>query len=125
MGGAAAPAAYVFIRDDRSLARERPVFVGLQARGALGEALTYWLELAHVRGRDGPRSIREWGVDVGVTCFKYYGELLDPELSNLAVATLGLGLRPTEWSSIDLVAYHYRQATASTAPVASPRSSRL
>jgi alginate production protein len=162
VGTAMAPAAYVLVRDDHSSARERPVFVGLQAGGALGGALTYWLELAHVRGRDGSRRLHGWGVDAGVTAtfdlplrpsvtaayafgsgdgdpdgrtdgafrqtglqgnearwagvtrFKYYGELLDPELSNLAIATLGLGLRPTERSSIDLVAHHYQQATAST-----------
>ena len=162
LGTAVAPAAYVFVRDDRSPPRERPVFVGLQAGGALGEALTYWLELAHVRGRDGSRSIRGWGVDAGVTYtvdfplrpsmtaayavgsgdsnpdgridrafrqtglqenearwagvtrFKYYGELLDPELSNLAIITVGLGLRPTRQSSVDLVYHEYRQQTAST-----------
>jgi alginate production protein len=163
VGTAIAPAAYVFVRDDRSPARQRPVFFGLQAGGALGDALTYWLELAHVRGRDGSRQIRGWGVDggatytvdlplrpsltaayafgsgdsnpdghidgafrqtglqenearwAGITRFKYYGELLDPELSNLAIATLGLGLRPTKRSSLDLVYHEYRQDTASTA----------
>jgi alginate production protein len=162
-GPAVTPAAYVFVCDDRSPARERPVFVGLQAGGALGEALTYWLELAHVRGRDGSRPIRGWGVDAGITYavdlplrpsvtaayavgsgdshpdgrtdgafrqtglqenearwagvtrFKYYGELLDPELSNLAIVTVGLGLRPTRQSSVDLVYHEYRQQTASTA----------
>jgi alginate production protein len=121
------------------------------------------LELAHVRGRDGSRAIRGWGVDAGVTYtaalplrpaltaayavgsgestpdgrsdgafrqtglqenegrwsgvtrFKYYGELLDPELSNLAIATMGLGLRPTERSSVDLVYHEYRQQIASLA----------
>ena len=67
VGDVVAPAAYVLVRDDRSLARERPVFVGLQAGGALGDALTYWLELAHVGGREGSRQIRGWGVDGGVT----------------------------------------------------------
>jgi alginate production protein len=162
LGTAAAPAAYVFVRDDRSPARERPVFVGLQAAGAIGEALTYWLELVHVRGRDGSRPIRGWGVDggvtyafalplcpaltaayafgsgdgnpdnrvdgvfrqtglqenearwTGITRFKYYGELLDPELSNLTVVTVGLGLRPTKRISLDLVYHEYRQDTAST-----------
>lgn len=158
-----APAAYVFIRDDRSPAGERPVFTELQASGALGEALTYWLELAHVWGRDGSKPIRGWGVDAGVTYtvdlplrpsitaayavgsgdshpdgridgafrqtglqenearwagvtrFKYYGELLDPELSNLAIVTVDFGLRPTRQSSVDLIYHEYRQQTASTA----------
>jgi hypothetical protein len=37
----------------------------------------------------------------GITRFKYYGELLDPELNNLTVVTVGLGLRPTKRSSLD------------------------
>ena len=49
----------------------------------------------------------------GVTRFKYYGELLDPELSILAIVTVGLGLRPTKRSSIDLAYHDYRQETAS------------
>lgn len=45
----------------------------------------------------------------GVTRFNYYGEAFGPELSNLAVFTLGAGLRPDEESSIDLVYHYYRQ----------------
>lgn len=45
----------------------------------------------------------------GVTSFRYYGEVLDPELSNLIVLTAGLGIRPTKRSSLDLVYHHYRQ----------------
>jgi alginate production protein len=48
----------------------------------------------------------------GVTRFQYYGEVLDPELSNLAVFTLGAGVRPSEDSSIDLVYHYYRQHQA-------------
>ena len=48
----------------------------------------------------------------GVTSFKYYGEVFDPELSNLAIATAGLGFRPTRRSSVDLVYHHYWQAKA-------------
>ena len=50
----------------------------------------------------------------GVTSFKYYGELFDPELSNLMIFTGGIGIRPTRNSSIDLV-YHY-YIIASTRP---------
>lgn len=50
----------------------------------------------------------------GVTSFRYYGEVLDPELSNLRVATLALGLRPSRSTSIDLVAHAYRQDVAAT-----------
>jgi alginate production protein len=42
----------------------------------------------------------------GVTSFRYYGEVLEPELSNLRITTLGLGIRPTKRSSIDLI-HHY------------------
>lgn len=41
--------------------------------------------------------------------FKYYGEVLDPELSNLHIVTAGLGFSPSEAVSIDLVYHHYRQ----------------
>ena len=42
----------------------------------------------------------------GVARFKYYGEALDPELSNLAVMTFGTGINPIDNGSLDLV-YHY------------------
>ena len=45
----------------------------------------------------------------GVTSFKYYGELVDPELSNLLIFTGGLGIRPTRKSSVDLVFHEYLQ----------------
>ncbi len=45
----------------------------------------------------------------GVTRFKYYGELTDPELSNLLIFTGGLGIRPTRKSSVDLVFHEYLQ----------------
>ena len=45
----------------------------------------------------------------GVVRLKYYGELLDPRLSNLKVMTAGLGIRPTKRSSFDLVYHYFRQ----------------
>ncbi|MEZ6005528.1 MAG: alginate export family protein [Planctomycetota bacterium] len=48
----------------------------------------------------------------GVTSFRYYGELVDPELSNLSVATLGVGRRFLGRNSIDFVAHHYAQDKA-------------
>ena len=44
----------------------------------------------------------------GKTKFKYYGELLDPELANLYIGTLGFGIIPRKSSrtSLDIV-YHY------------------
>ncbi len=49
----------------------------------------------------------------GEASFDYYGQVLDPELSNLLILTAGAGIRPTEDSSIDLVYHHYRQARKS------------
>jgi alginate production protein len=155
-------AAYSLIRDDRSPERERPIFFGLHSSGELIiDDLDYWLELAHVRGREGSKKIRGIGFDLGatyqfdlplkpsvavgyafgtgtadpkgrvdksfrqtglqenedrfhgVTSFKYYGELFDPELSNLMIFTGGVGIRPTRNSSIDLVYHYYRQHKAS------------
>lgn len=45
----------------------------------------------------------------GVTSFRYYGELVDPELSNLHIGTLGIGYRFNESSSLDLVGHYYLQ----------------
>lgn len=49
----------------------------------------------------------------GLIRLKYYGEMVDPELSNLKVATVGLGLRPTRRTSLDLVYHNLRQHQAS------------
>ena len=49
----------------------------------------------------------------GATDFKYYGEVLDPELSNLVILTAGLGIRPSESFSVDLVYHYYWQSHAS------------
>lgn len=46
----------------------------------------------------------------GVIDIKYYGYAFDPELSNLFILTLDLGVKPTEESSIELVYHYYRQA---------------
>ncbi len=155
---------HILARRDPSDARENPLFLGLHAGGAFFEGIESWLDVAHVRGRDGSRRIRATGFDVGATrtfdlpfspsvslgyafgagddapddrvdeafrqtglqnnegewnggqSFKYYGELFDPELRNLAIATYGVGFWPTERGSIDLVYHHYRQHRASDAP---------
>jgi alginate production protein len=49
----------------------------------------------------------------GATDFKYYGEVLDPELSNLVILTAGLGIRPSDKISVDLVYHYYVQHRAS------------
>ena len=43
----------------------------------------------------------------GFTKFKYYGEALEPELSNIKIFTVGLGARPTQNFSVDLVYHKY------------------
>ncbi len=48
----------------------------------------------------------------GVTSFQYYGELLDPELSNLGIFTAGLGALVAERTSVDLVYHDYLQDDA-------------
>jgi len=45
----------------------------------------------------------------GVVSFHYYGEVLDPELTNLRIQTLGAGLRPGRPLSLDLLFHRYRQ----------------
>jgi len=44
----------------------------------------------------------------GVSKFKYYGEALDPELSNLKILTIGVGFRPARNVTVDLVYHRYR-----------------
>jgi len=48
----------------------------------------------------------------GVDAFKYYGELLKPELSNLRIATVALGFPILTNSSVELVFHSYRQVDA-------------
>ncbi len=48
----------------------------------------------------------------GKTSIKYYGEVLDPELSNLFVLTLGTGVNVTDKTSVDFMYHHYRQSSA-------------
>lgn len=48
----------------------------------------------------------------GVDRFRYYGEFLRPELSNLAVSTLAVGTPILENSSIELIYHRYRQLHA-------------
>lgn len=48
----------------------------------------------------------------GVMSFRYYGTLLEPELSNLSITTLAFTVKPTEDSSIHLLYHGYRQQRA-------------
>ncbi|NIU86035.1 MAG: alginate export family protein [Nitrosopumilaceae archaeon] len=45
----------------------------------------------------------------GSTKFKYYGEVFDPELANMFIETLGVGIKPHKRRSLDLVYHYYYQ----------------
>lgn len=51
---------------------------------------------------------------IGLSKFKAYGEVLDPELSNLRVMTVGLGARATPGISIDLIYHRYHLNAAAS-----------
>lgn len=74
---------------------------------------------ANPAGRDG--NFRQTGLQdndaelTGVTDVKYYGHALDPELSNLWIATLVMGLRLTVHSSFEVMYHYYRQDEARAA----------
>lgn len=84
------------------------------------------ISLGYARGSGGERSatldanFRQTGLHEnkarlsGVKRLRRYGELLQPELSNLGVATLGTGIRLLGNSSIELVLHRYRQVLPST-----------
>ena len=61
------------------------------------------------------RSFRQTGLQDnnarfrGVDSFRYYGELLDPELSNLQVGTAALGFPLLKSSSVELLYHFYHQ----------------
>lgn len=66
-------------------------------------------------GGDTDRNYRQTGLQdnndrtFGVASYRYYGELLRPELSNLHVTSVGVGLNPAKWWSVDVIYHHYRQ----------------
>jgi alginate production protein len=85
---------------------------------ALKPALTLGFAYGSGDGNPGDhtdRSFRQTGLQEnesdfgGATDFKYYGEVLDPELSNLAILTAGVGIRPSDKFSVDLVYHFYLQ----------------
>lgn len=50
----------------------------------------------------------------GVTSFKYYGELVNPELANIRIKTAGFAWLPSRGISLDLVWHDYSQDELST-----------
>jgi hypothetical protein len=73
------------------------------------------LTAAVARGSEG---FRQTGLQenkarfAGVKRWQRYGELLQPELSNLAVTTLAAGVRVLDNTSIEIAAHRYRQVRA-------------
>jgi alginate production protein len=150
---------YFVHRDDHKNLDGTYSLIGARSIGRPIEPLSYWAELAIVRGEDqAQRSLRGFGFDVGATWrfmdlplapnvtlgyafgsgdertndnvnnqfrqtglqsnearfaglsdFKYYGEALDPELSNIRIITAGLGFRPIGDMSVDFVYHYFRQ----------------
>ncbi len=88
---------------------------------------TFYLTLGYAdgsghRAADGALAyaFRQSGLDAnagkfrGLGRFHYYGEVLRPELSNLAISTVSLGAPVTVRDSIETVWHHYRQPVADT-----------
>ncbi len=78
----------------------RPFVTASQARGSKGFRQTGLHENKSRRG--------------GVKRWLTYGELLQPELSNLKVQTVGGGIRMFERSSLEVYGHRYRQLEASS-----------
>lgn len=150
-------AGYVFKRDDLTEDNEDPLFIGIQSYGEVIDDFLHWLDVSHVRGRDGSESIDGYAIDVGgsyefsapwkpslvlgyafgsgdsdsdddedndfrqtglqdnqyeldgLISFRYYGVLLEPELSNLEILTAGFGVKPSDYVSMQLIYHRYRQ----------------
>jgi hypothetical protein len=101
------------------------VDTGLTFRPRKNRQLSFTASYAVGSGDDDPdsfrdRSFRQTGLNSnkdknrGVTRFRYYGELLRPELSNLRVLTFAIGRRFLSASSMDLVYHNYQQVYADT-----------
>lgn len=90
-----------------------------KALGPVSLTLAYAIGSGGGEDRGTDRTFRQTGLQDnngkfdGVTSFRYYGELVDPELANLHVATLGIGARLARRASLDLVGHYYRQHEAS------------
>jgi alginate production protein len=86
------------------------------ATGSLAWPLRPSLTVGYARGSAG---FRQTGLQenktrfAGVKRWQRYGELVQPELANLSVASVGAGVRVASNSSIELMAHRLRQVRAS------------
>jgi alginate production protein len=117
---------YVGGRDGSNRIRGWGVDLGATYEFQVGPKPALTLGFAFGSGDQSPddgtdRSFRQTGLQEnesdfgGATDFKYYGQVLDPELSNLAILTAGLGIRPSDKFSLDLVYHYYLQHRAAPA----------
>lgn len=82
----------------------RPALFAGYARGSGGGDAAVTREFRQTGLQDNEDRI------TGLANVRYYGEALDPDLSNLEIFTAGAGLRPSKATSLELIAHHYRQA---------------
>ncbi|MFQ5583984.1 MAG: alginate export family protein [Calditrichia bacterium] len=92
---------------------------GLTFAPAVVFSPTFTIAAAFATGADNPESqrgaFRQTGLQDnnsrfgGVTSFRYYGEVMDPELSNRLITTLGVGIRPLRYLSTEFIFHSYRQ----------------
>jgi hypothetical protein len=98
--------------------RLRGQAIDLGASATFNLPLRPLLTLGYARGS---KEFRQTGLQenktrfAGVKRWQRYGELLQPELSNLEVLTAGTGVRFGRNSSLELLLHHYRQVSASAA----------
>lgn len=112
-----------------------------QKAWAIDAGLIYFLEAVparpavfagYARGSGGGNSdtnkeFRQTGLQdnedriTGLGNLKYYGELLDPDLSNLEIMTLGGGVRPSPETSIEFVWHKYKQVVVDDSDIRGAR----
>jgi hypothetical protein len=97
--------------------------LGAMWRTKLPGEMTFTLGYAAGSGDDDPdddtdTAYRQTGLNRndasfrGVNGFRYYGDLLRPELSNIIISTFGIGFHFLPESSLELVYHDYRQVEA-------------
>jgi hypothetical protein len=85
--------------------RFRPTLTLGYAQGSGGSDEQGWFRQTGLNDNNGRYN--------GVDRFRYYGEVARPQLENLAISTVSLGLRVKDNSSIELAYHAYEQVTAS------------